>query len=109
MILEKSPVDYLKIRKLLRDKDDYPVISFYHLIEDALQKESNVDHSINAAQHIWGYFKISASEKEKNNFLKSMERYKQGTVSVKLIKNILWKLAVKYNQSYLLDSYYFVF
>jgi len=107
-ILEKSPTHYLELRKLLRDKNNYPGISFYHLIEDALQKESNVDHSINAAQHVWGYFKDTASEKEKNNFLKSMEKYKQGMVSLKLIKNILWKLTLKYNQLYLVDSYYFV-
>jgi UV DNA damage endonuclease len=78
------------------------------LIEDALQKESTVGNSINAAMHIWGYFKDIASDKEKNNFLKKIDAYKQGIASVKTIKRILREMAVKYRQSYILDSYYFV-
>ncbi|HHY22831.1 MAG TPA: UV DNA damage repair endonuclease UvsE, partial [Clostridiaceae bacterium] len=107
-ILENSSSDYVKIRALLRNKDNYPVISFYNLIEDALQKESTVGNSINAAMHIWGYFKDIASDKEKNNFLKKIDAYKQGIASVKTIKRILREMAVKYRQSYILDSYYFV-
>ncbi|PKM94679.1 MAG: UV DNA damage repair endonuclease UvsE [Firmicutes bacterium HGW-Firmicutes-1] len=107
-ILENSHLDYVEIRKLLRNKNDYPAISFYNLVEGALEKESNVGGSINAAQHIWGYFKDIASDKEKDSFFKSIESYKQGLTSVKTIRNLLWKMTVKYNQQYLLNSYYFV-
>lgn len=55
-----------------------------------------------------GYFKNLADDKEKMNFLKSIEDYKKGKVSIKLIKNKLFKMAVKYNESYLLNSYYFL-
>ncbi|MPW25724.1 UV DNA damage repair endonuclease UvsE [Alkalibaculum sp. M08DMB] len=108
LVLEKAPTNYLQIRKLLNDKDSYPVISFYNLIENALQKEININHSINAAQHIWGYFKDIALEKERSSFFKSLENYEKGKVTLKTIKNLLWKLTQKYNQTYLMDSYYFI-
>ncbi|MBV1822304.1 YbgA family protein, partial [Coprococcus sp. MSK.21.13] len=79
-----------------------------NLIENGLQKESNVGNSINAASHVWGYFKDIATEKEKNNFLNNIERYRQGKTSIKTVKNILWKMTVKYNREYLLNSYYFL-
>lgn len=107
-ILESSPTDYVEIRKLLRNKYEYPAISFYALVEEALQKKSTIGYSINASQHIWDYFKETASDKEKSSFLKSIDAYQKGKTSIRTIKNILWKMAVKYNQSYLLDSYYFV-
>jgi UV DNA damage endonuclease len=107
-VLEKSPADYIKIRKLLRNKDNYPAISFYNLIEAALEKETIMGNSLNTAQHIWGYFKDIATNNEKNSFFKSMDKYSAGNGTSKTIKNILWKMAVKYQQTYLLDSYYFV-
>ncbi|PKM52029.1 MAG: UV DNA damage repair endonuclease UvsE [Firmicutes bacterium HGW-Firmicutes-7] len=106
-ILENSPLHYLEIRKLLRNKDQYPAIDFYNLLESALENEMSVGNSINAAQHIWGYFKDVASEKEKKLFLKSIEGYIEGKTSLKAIKNILWRMTVQYNEAYLLDSLYF--
>jgi len=107
-VLESSPSDYVEIRKLLQNKKVYPAIPFYNLLEQALQKECNVGNCINAALHVWGYFKEIASEKEKGSFLKSIKNYEQGEISLKAIKNLLWKMTVKYQQPYLLDSYYFV-
>ncbi|HEY5585412.1 MAG TPA: UV DNA damage repair endonuclease UvsE [Ruminiclostridium sp.] len=107
-ILENSPSDYVEIRKLLQNKNNYPDISFYNLIEGALRKESIAENSINAALHIWGYFKGTASDKERISFLKSIENYRQGKTSNNAIKNSLLKMAVKYQKSYLLGSYYFV-
>ncbi|WP_077368202.1 UV DNA damage repair endonuclease UvsE [Anaerosalibacter sp. Marseille-P3206] len=108
MVLENSPSDYVEIRKLLNDKDAYPATEFYNLIQNALSKEITIGNSINAALHIWGYFKKKATDREKNSFLNNIEKYEQGQTSLKTIKNNLWKIAVKYNQSYLLDSYYFI-
>ncbi len=107
-ILESSPSNYLEIRNLLKNKEDYPAIKFYNYIEASMENNIAVGNSINAAMHIWGYFKDIASDKEKNDFFKSIEAYKQEKVSVSSIKNKLWKMTVKYNQLYLLNSYYFV-
>ena len=107
-VLENSPSNYLEIRKLLKDKTQYPAVKFYNYIEDAMEEEITIGNSINTALHVWGYFKNLADDKEKMNFLKSIEDYKNGKVSIKLIKNKLFKMAVKYNESYLLNSYYFL-
>ncbi len=108
IILEKDPSAYLEIRNLLKNKSDYPVLSFYNFIENFIQKKEIKDNSINAALHVWGYFKKIALDSEKNKFFRVIERYKQGKTSLLTIKNFLWKLAVKYNETYLLNSYYFI-
>ena len=107
-VLEHSNANYLAIRRLLRDKKSYPATQFYSLIEEALQEEIVLGGSINAAQHVWGYFKECTSDKEKEQFLVSLEKFRQGKTSLRTMKNFLWKLSVKYQQPYLLDSYYFV-
>ncbi len=107
-ILESSPATYSEIRKLLKDKCGYPVIDFYHLVEASLQKESDMGNSINAAQHVWGYFKNMATEKEKQGFLKIIAQFQDGKSRDTSIKKYLFRMAVKYQQRYLLDSYYFL-
>jgi UV DNA damage endonuclease len=106
-ILENSPSNYLEIRKLLKDKSDYPFLKFYNLIEEAMEMEINLGNSLNALMHVWGYFKNKADEKEKKSFLKSLEDFKQEKISIGTAKKKLWKMAVKYNEVYLLNSYYF--
>lgn len=106
-VLESSPKIYLDIRKLLKDKKEYPVVKFYNYIDEAIKQEYTIGNSINAAMHIWGYFKNKASLKEKEIFLKNVDKYEQGKISIKVIKNMLRKLAFKYKEYYLLDSYYF--
>jgi len=106
-ILENSPNNYLEIRKLLKNKNEYPVASFYNFIETSMETDITVGNSINSLLHVWGYFKNISEDKEKNSFYKSIEDYKQGKISISAIKNKLWKMTVKYNQPYLLNSYYF--
>ena len=107
-VLETSPTDYVKIRNLLKDKNKYPVIEFYNLIENAMETEITTGNAINAALHIWGYFKKNALDKEKMSFLKIVDEYENGIASISKIKNSLWRMATKYNEDYLLHSYYFV-
>ena len=73
-----------------------------------MKNKNTIGNSINAAQHIWGYFKEIATEKEKAVFLKSIEKFNQDQTSISTIKSNLWKMAIKYNRDYLLNSYYFV-
>lgn len=107
-ILERSPADYLAIRKLLRNKMEYPVVDFYDLIEAAFQKEENIGHQINALQHVWGYFKDISTDKEKALFLNQIKDYQEGTIHLNKIKSTLYKLALKYQEAYLLNGYYFI-
>ncbi|MBU4539940.1 MAG: UV DNA damage repair endonuclease UvsE [Firmicutes bacterium] len=107
-VLERSPLDYLEIRKLLNNKDSYPCIDFYNLVETAFLKETTIGNSINVAQHIWGYFRTMALPSEKKYFLKLLDQYEKGEASIKKVKKNLWKMTVKYELNYLLDSYYYV-
>lgn len=106
-ILERSHTHYNEIRELLKNKDEYPTIKFYSLIEEALERESTIGNTVNAALHVWGYFKSHATEAEKKKFAKYLEDYEKGSNSKSLLKNFLWKMALKYEEDYLLNSYYF--
>ncbi|MFA9423039.1 MAG: DUF1722 domain-containing protein, partial [Sedimentibacter sp.] len=108
-VLEKSQSDYLKIRKLFREKNDYPAVEFYSILEDAMLNPTQIGNSINAAQHVWGYFKNIATEEEKASFIKITNDYEQNKTTLNVVKNKLKKMAIKYEQIYLLNSYYFVY
>lgn len=106
-VLEKAPDNYSRIRKMLNNKKGYPAVDFYEMLEDALQRETQADSSLNAMQHVWGYFKDLAAEKEKSKFFDLVEKYQQGELPLSTVKNFLWKMAIKYQEHYLLNSYYF--
>ena len=104
MILERSHEDYNKIRQLLKDKKAYPVLEFYNLIDHALQTAISPGGAVNAADHVWGYFKNCANDKEKKRYLALLNNYRLGTLAH---KKFLWQMTLKYQQPYLLYSYYF--
>lgn len=106
-ILENSHKSYLEIRTLLKDKSNYPVEEFYSIIERALQTESNKGSEMNAIMHVWGYFKERVTDKERTSFKKKMDSFENDKATLVSIKNILLKLALKYDENYLIESYYF--
>ncbi|MDX9888559.1 MAG: UV DNA damage repair endonuclease UvsE [Anaerovoracaceae bacterium] len=107
-VLEHSPVIYQEIRNLLKDKNNYPVQDFYQLIDSGMATEGNIGTQINALQHVWGYFKDKASEKEKLSMTKWMEDFKNGKVAISFMKKKLYRLALKYEATYLSNSYFFL-
>jgi UV DNA damage endonuclease len=107
-VLERSPKDYQAIRALLKDKRAYPAVTFYRHIEDAFSKEDDLGHRMNGALHVWGYFKNLVSRKEKEHFFGLLHSWQSGAVSFLPVKRYLYQLAIKYRQSYLLRSYYFI-
>ncbi len=106
-ILERSPSNYKAIRNLLKDKNQYPVLDFYKLIDEGMNSQITIGNAVNGLMHVWGYFKDRAGEKEKTWFFKNLQAYEEGGGSLKKLKNYLYKLAKDYDEKYLLNSYYF--
>ncbi|MDD4316205.1 MAG: UV DNA damage repair endonuclease UvsE [Clostridia bacterium] len=105
LILERSAPLYLAIRELLRDKSVYNAIGMYRIIEEAMTMPLKVTNAVNAAQHVWGYFKDIATEKEKKRFAHLLTNISED--GLRRIKTNLFLLAKKYQQDYLLNGYYF--
>lgn len=106
LVLEHFPKAYQELRQLLKDKSAYPVEEFYRLIDDGLMAPVTPGNAVNAAQHVWGYFKETADKPTRLRFEKSIDKVSRGA-STTSIKRLLWKLAVAQNQQYLIASLYF--
>ncbi|MBG9981912.1 UV DNA damage repair endonuclease UvsE [Aerococcaceae bacterium DSM 111020] len=105
-VLERSPQDYQLIRTLLKDKTHVPTLDFYRLIDHALAQPLEDGNALNAAQHVWGYFKKQATPKELERYNILTERWTTEK-NIKAMKRFLWNLTVKYRERYLLESLYF--
>lgn len=108
LVLESSPSLYQTIRTLLKEKNAYPVIPFYEMIEEAMQTEPTMGHTLNAIDHVWGYFHDLATESEKKRYTQLQHSLELNHHGVKTIKTFLWTLAKRYCLYYLLNSYYFL-
>lgn len=106
-VLERSPNNYNKIRQILKNKKVYPVIEFYKLIDEAMITPVKPGNAVNAAQHIWGYFKDSCNEGTRKKFEKSLLKVSEGE-STNTMKRLLLKMAEEEQQKYLLESLYFM-
>ena len=106
-ILEKSPSVYQAIRRLLKDKEVYPVQEFYRLIDTAFAEEPHPGYAENAAAHVWGYFKKHATDTERKQYEKNLANYRNNTGMLATLKRQLFKIAEKYEVDYLLQSLYF--
>lgn len=107
-VLERSQGIYDEIRHLLKDKNAYPVRAFYALIEKALDAQPLPGQAVNAAMHVWGYFKNIASPNEKAQFLRLLGELRAGG-SAQSLKRFLEKCARRCQTAYLQSSYYFIF
>lgn len=107
LVLERSAEIYGEIRQILQDKSSYPAIEMYRMIETASAMPINTGNAVNAAQHVWGYFKSKASAAEKKKFERMLTKYIAGEVNLKSVKNNLLLLAKKYDEYFLLSGYYF--
>ena len=107
LVLEHSPQAYKEIRQLLKDKSVYSVIDFYKLIDEAMNNPVTSGNAINAALHVWGYFKDSSDKKTRMSFEKMINKVSMGESAIP-IKRLLWTLAKDQEEEYLLDSLYFM-
>jgi UV DNA damage endonuclease len=107
IILERSPADYLAIRRLLADQTADNRTTFYEIVARALRQTATPGTLENAALHVWGYFKNQADETEKRQFQHLLAPLREGRTSGAPVKRFLWRLTEKYQQPYLLDSLYF--
>ncbi len=107
-VLEHSPACYQQIRELLKDKSGYPAVAFYDLLEDALKTPASDGTMINAARHVWGYFKNDCTAKEKEQFENNVKRFSEHALPFSRIRSQLRRLTIKYHADYLLQSYYFI-
>lgn len=109
VVLERSQKIYQSIRLLLKDKNAYPVIQFYRLIEAAIDQIPSNNSALNAASHVWGYVKKEVKEKEKTKFKRLSEAVAKEESELKRLKNFLKQMMEKYDQHYVLESLYFEF
>ncbi len=107
LVLEHAPKGYQDIRQLLKDKNRYPVIEFYRLIDEAMVNPVKPGNAVNAAQHVWGYFKDSSDKNTRLRFERIIDKVSKGESTISM-KRFLWKLAEDQQQQYLLDSLYFM-
>lgn len=107
LVLEHTPKGYHDIRQLLKDKNRYPVIEFYRLIDEAMVNPVKPGNAVNAARHVWGYFKDSSDKNTRLRFERIIDKVSKGESTIPM-KRLLWKLAEDQLQQYLLDSLYFM-
>lgn len=106
-VLECDALIYEKINLLLSNDDQYPVVEFYHLIDEALSKPIDINNAITSAFLLWNNLENIVTDKEKNRFLKNVDDVKNGKISINRFKKFIWILTNKYNRQEIIKSYYF--
>lgn len=106
-VLEADPAGYQAIRALLKEKESVTGPDFYTLLDQALAAGVTPGNAENAAQHVWGYFKDKATDKERDAFFQKLSRYRDGKLSLHAVHNALYQLVIQYGEPYLLQSLYF--
>lgn len=103
LILSKSQPDYKAIRALFADHNwnDEKELQFRFYIQHALAEPAKKGDSLNAYQHIWGYFKNKATEEEQKKYLKLVANF---SLEQDGLLSFLQELSLKYQEKYLLQS-----
>lgn len=84
-------------------KENCTIEEFYKYIDNIISLDVDNGSFINTAEHVWGYVKTNASDREQMHFKKLLLDIEHK----EKIKSYLKKLCDKYNAEYILNSYYF--
>ncbi|VEU79876.1 YbgA family protein [Haploplasma axanthum] len=106
LVLERSQKKYLEIRRLFRNKE-ISQQKLFELVNESIKLSENRKNASNALEHVWGYFKRKCNESEKKTFFDLFRQYNENEIDLVIIKKYLLDLSIKYNEEYLLNSYYF--
>lgn len=101
-VMMHSQKSYLNIRESL--KRDITYDDLQSKIDDAKDIVPTKGSIINTYDHMWGYFKKIATEEERNQYLMYKSQYQENEIQYQCLITFIYKLAVKYNQKYLLES-----
>ncbi|MBL4932519.1 UV DNA damage repair endonuclease UvsE [Clostridium paridis] len=83
-------------------KNNSGIVELYNKIDSCTQNPLLDGNLVNTLEHIWGYFKTSATSQEKKHFFKLLSEK-----NLIKCKDYLYKLSYKYHEDYLLNSYFF--
>lgn len=103
VLMERNYKYYKNCSKLV--KENCSLEEFYEYTDEIINANVEDGSFINTAEHVWGYVKNDALDKELNHFKKlllDMEHKEK-------VKLYLKKLSVRYNAEYILNSYYFYY
>lgn len=103
LILSKSQSDYKAIRTLFAEHNwsDEKERQFRCYIQHALSEPAKKGNSLNAYQHIWGYFKKKTTEEEQKKYQKLVDNF---SLEQDKLLPFLQELSLKYQEKYLLQS-----
>lgn len=107
-VMERSYGSYRKIGGLFREMPKPDAVGFYKKLEEAMELTVEPGNAVNAAEHVWGYFKGKAEESERRRFERLLGESAADLGKLASVKRHLLKLALKYKEDYLLNSYYFM-
>jgi UV DNA damage endonuclease len=106
-VLGKDQNIYNGVRKLLKDKKGASIIDFYSLIDRARGMDGSKGSNSNAIDHVWGYFRSIADERDRKKFMKLRDMFEKGEAKESSVKKHLLNLAQKHDVVYILNSLYF--
>lgn len=108
LVLSRSARLYMEMRPLMKKEPAEAVRIFYRLVEESEDLAFDRGAQQNAALHVWGYFKDKCTSSESKTFFYRLEKFMDEETELKAVKNYLWRMAEKYKEEYLLNSYYFL-
>jgi UV DNA damage endonuclease len=103
LLMERNYKYYKECSRLV--KENCSIQQFYEYIDEIMNLDVEDGSFINTAEHVWGYIKNNASEKEQMHFKKILS----DMGNKEKVKIYLKKLCDKYNAEYMIDSYYFYY
>jgi UV DNA damage endonuclease len=103
LLMERNYKYYKECSRIV--KENCSIQEFYEYIDEIMNFEVEDGSFINTSEHVWGYIKNNASDKEQIHFKKLL----LDMDNKDKVKHYLKKLCEKYNAEYMIDSYYFYY
>lgn len=111
LYMSYNQTEMRNLGKITGNLDKKSIPEVYKLYAEGLKRVFRViprfASIVNVWMHIMGYFSDQLSAGEKQNLLLKMEQYKEDRIPAVVVSEILYSLAIRFDQKYILDQYFF--
>lgn len=90
-------------------KNDVHIVfdEYYTNLKLVFKNQPRINNILNVWEHIMGFFSEKISATEKAHLLETMDSYLQDQIPGSVITELLYALSVRFNDTYLLEQYFF--
>lgn len=107
IVMSRSYALYQELKDKMQDLETLQPEIFYQMLNEIINLPINKNEEVHTFEYLWKLLSDKVNNRDTSLYHRKMKEYKQGIIEESVIRKLIYRLALTYNETSLLTSYYF--